>query len=80
MSEFFRAHIAHEKGHPSETPENQGFPPLFFAENTNVPIPGYLYSMKYTEESARLRDKPVWEVDICAALPDDRTVRGGAAE
>ena len=61
-------------------PENQGFPPLFFAENTNVPIPGYLYSMEYTEESARLRDKPVWEVDICAALPDDRTVRGGAAE
>ena len=36
--------------------------------------------MQYTEESARLRDKPVWEVDICAALPDDRTVRGGAAE
>ena len=63
-----------------KTRQNQGFPTLFRAEITNVPIPGYLYSMQYTEESARLRDKPVWEVDICAALPDDRTVRGGAAE
>ena len=59
--------------------ENQGFFDLFLRENTNVPIPGYLYSMQFTEETARLRDKPVWQVDVCAALPDDRTLIGGAA-
>ena len=57
----------------------QGFPALFRAENTNVPIPGYLYSMQFTEKTARLRDKPVWQVDVCAALPDDRALKEGAA-
>ena len=59
--------------------QNQGFSAVFQAENTNVPIPGYLYSIPFAEEDSRRRDKPTWQVDVCAALPDDRTVRGGAA-
>ena len=59
--------------------QNQGFSAPFLRESPNVPIPGYLYSMEITQESARLRDKPVWQVDVCAALPDDRTLIGGAA-
>ena len=59
--------------------EYQRFPALYLRENTNVPIPGYLYSMQFTEEDSRRRDKPVWQVDVCAALPDDRALKGGAA-
>ncbi|MDO4981984.1 MAG: hypothetical protein Q4E35_00310 [Eubacteriales bacterium] len=44
-----------------------------------MPIPGYLYSMLFAEEDSRRRDKPVWQVDVCAALPDERSLRGGAA-
>ena len=62
-----------------KTKVGQGFPALFRAENTNVPIPGYLYSMQITEDDSRRRDKPTWQVDICAALPDDRNLIGGAA-
>ena len=51
----------------------------FLRETPNVPIPGYLYSMRITDERIRRRDKPVWLVDVCAALPDDRDLRGGAA-
>ena len=59
--------------------QNQGFSAVFQAETPNVPIPGYLYSMQITEDDSRRRDKPVWQVDVCAALPDDRTLKGGAA-
>ena len=62
-----------------KTRQNQGFSAVFRAENTNVPIPGYLYSMQITEDDSRRRDKPTWQVDICAALPDDRNLIGGAA-
>ena len=62
-----------------KTRQNQGFPAPFLAETTNVPIPGYLYSMQIAEEDSRRRDKPTWQVDVCAALPDDRTLIGGAA-
>ena len=55
----------------------QGFPALLTAENTNVRIPGYLFSMEVEQSCDRRRDKPVWQVDVCAALPDDRTPRGG---
>mgnify|MGYP003332662297 CR=1 FL=1 len=34
---------------------------------------------KIAEEDSRRRDKPTWQVDVCAALPDDRTLIGGAA-
>ena len=60
--------------------QNQGFPVPFLRETANVPIPGYLYSMRITDERIRRRDKPVWLVDVCAALPDDRDLRGGAAQ
>ena len=62
-----------------KTRQNQGLSAVFRAETTNVPIPGYLYSMQITEEDSRRRDKPKWQVDVCAALPDDRTLIGGAA-
>ena len=62
-----------------ENKQNQGFPAPFLRETANVPIPGYLYSMRITDERIRRRDKPVWLVDVCAALPDDRVPRGGAA-
>lgn len=45
-------------------PELQGFPALFQAQNTNVPIPGYLFSMKLEQEGTRRKVKPVWQVDV----------------
>ena len=57
--------------------ENQGILTPYLRENTNVPIAGYLYSMQITDETSRLRDKPVWQVDVCAALPEAGNVRGG---
>ena len=62
-----------------KTRQNQGLSDLYLREIPNVPIPGYLYSMQITEEDSRRRDKPTWQVDVCAALPDDRTLIGGAA-
>lgn len=62
-------------------PELQGFPALFRAEMPNVPIPGYLFSMKMEQEGTRRKVKPIWQIDVCVALPDDRTFRkGGAAQ
>ena len=72
--------------HPDRQPvENQGVPALFQAENTNVPIPGYLFSLdsrpsvyRYQPETQepifRREDKPRWRIDVCAALPE-----GGAS-
>ena len=62
-------------------PELQGIPALYQAEITNVPIPGYLFSMDMEQEGTRRKVKPIWQIDVCVALPDDRTFRkGGAAE
>lgn len=61
-------------------PELQGFPALFEAQTTNVPIPGYLFSMNMEQEGTRRKVKPVWQIDVCVALPDDRTFgKGGAS-
>ena len=61
-------------------PEPQGFPALFRVQNPNVPIPGYLFSMKMEQAGTRRKVKPVWQVDVCVALPDDRMFgKGGAA-
>ena len=54
-------------------------------ENTNVPIPGYLFSLdsrpsvyRYQPDTQepifRREDKPRWRIDVCAALPE-----GGAS-
>ena len=60
-------------------PELQGIPALYQAEITNVPIPGYLFSMNMEQEGIRRKVKPVWQIDVCVALPDDRTFwKGGA--
>lgn len=57
-------------------PELQGVPALYQAENTNVPIPGYLFSMNMEQDGTRRKVKPVWQIDVCATLPDDRAPRG----
>ena len=62
-------------------PELQGILALYQAEITNVPIPGYLFSMDMEKEGTRRKVKPEWQIDVCVALSDDRTFRkGGAAE
>lgn len=62
-------------------PELQGFPALYQAENTNVSIPGYLFSMNMEQDGTRRKVKPIWQIDVCVALPDGRTFRrGGAAQ
>lgn len=58
-------------------PEPQGFPALFQAKNTNVPIPGYLFSMMIEQDGTQRREKPVWQIDVCAALPDSRVYSKG---
>ena len=75
--------------HPDRKPvENQGVPALFQAESANVPIPGYLFSMdsgpavyRYHPETGEpiyhREDKPHWRIDVCAALPEDATRKGG---
>lgn len=40
-------------------PEPQGFPALFQAKNTNVPIPGYLFSMMIEQDGTQRREKDV---------------------
>ena len=55
------------------------FPASNPAEKENVRNRGYLFSMEVVQTAYRARDKPVWQVDVCAAMPDDRTPRGGAA-
>ncbi len=76
--------------HPaSESVENQGLTAPYRAENGNVPIAGYLFSldagpMVYSyhpvtgEPIYRKSDKPHWRIDVCAALPDGRDGKGGA--
>lgn len=62
-------------------PVLQGIPALYQAQNENVPIPGYLFSMDLEQEGTRRKVKPVWQVDVCVALPDDREFKkGGAAQ
>ena len=65
--------------HERKLPELQGIPAPFWAENTNVRVPGYLFSMNMEQEGTRRKVKPVWQIDICVALPDDRTFRKGGA-
>ena len=61
-------------------PELQGVPALYQAETTNVLIPGYLFSMNLEQEGTRCKVKPVWQIDVCVAVPDDRTFqKGGTA-
>lgn len=76
--------------HPiPKSKENQGLPAPFCAEATNVPIPGYLFSLdsgpsvyRYHPETGEpifcLEDKPHWRIDVCAALPEDASGKGGA--
>ena len=68
--------------HPvSETPENQGVQPSVSGKLANVRIPGYLFTLdagtgiyRYHPESGEpiphRADKPLWRVDVCAALPE----------
>ena len=61
-------------------PELQGVLALYRAENPNVPIPGYLFSMDMEQGGTRRKVKPVWQIDVCVAVPDDRTFqKGGTA-
>ena len=60
-----------------KTLENQGLFYRYAHEITNVPIPGYLFSFDYLQQSARRKDKPLWRIDICAAIPDARILNGG---
>ena len=68
--------------------ENQGVSAPFQVENTNMPIPGYLFSMdsgpavyRYHPETGEpichWEDKPHWRIDVCAALPEDTARKGG---
>jgi len=75
--------------HPiPESIDNQGLSGLFRVENTNVPISGYLFSLdsgpsiyRYHQETGepifRREDKPHWRIDVCAALPEDSSGKGG---
>ena len=76
---------------PPKLPIKQGFPNIFLRENTNAPIPGYLYSIemepvvyRYSAERQqaiyRKADKPRWKVDVCVAIPDNRTFGNGGAK
>ncbi len=61
-------------------PELQGVLAVYRAEMPNVPIPGYLYSMDMEQEGTRRKVKPVWRIDVCVAVPDDRSFpKGGGA-
>ena len=61
--------------------ENQGVSASESDENTNVPIPGYLFSLdsrpsvyRYHPETRepifRREDKPRWRIDVCVTLPE----------
>ena len=76
---------------PTKLPINQGFSNIFLRENTNVPIPGYLYSIemepvvyRYSAERQqaiyRKADKSRWQIDDCVAIPDNRTFGNGGAK
>ena len=68
--------------HPvSPALENQRVSASESDENTNVPIPGYLFSLdsgptvyRYhpvtREPIFHREDKPHWRIDVCAALPE----------
>ena len=60
-------------------PELQGIQALYQAKNPNVPIHGYLFSMDVEQGGIRRKEKPVWQIDVCVALPDNRTFRKGGA-
>ena len=47
---------------------NQGFSSPETPKNTNVPIPGFLFSMNMEQTGARRKVKPVWTVNVCVAL------------
>jgi len=76
--------------HPaSESIENKGLAAPCRAGNANVPIAGYLFSLdsgpsiyRYHPETGepifRREDKPRWRIDVCAALPEDASGKGGA--
>ena len=76
--------------HPiPESIENQGLFSPYRVENTNVPISGYLFSLdsgpsiyRYHPETGEpifcREDKPHWRIDVCAALPEDASGKGGA--
>lgn len=57
----------------SKKTELQGFSILFQAENPNVPIPGYLLSMNTAQEGTKQKMKLLWQIDVCVAVPNDRT-------
>ena len=57
------------KWNPSEKSlANQGFSGPETPEITNVPIPGFLFSMDIEQTGARRKLKPVWTVHVCVAL------------
>ena len=56
-------------------PQIEGNFDVFYADDPNVPIPGYLFSMILEQDGTRQKVKPKWQVDICIAVPDHR--RGG---
>lgn len=72
-------------------PVNQDFSKIYLRENTNVPIPGYLYSIemepamyRYSTERQqpiyRKSDKPRWQLDVCVAIPNHCTFGIGGCE
>ena len=61
-------------------PELQGVQALYQAENPNVPIHGYLFSMDGEQGGIRRKEKPVWQIDVCVAIPDHRTFGNGGAK
>ena len=56
--------------------QNQGIQGTYTRETTNVPISGYLYSLQISDNKARRREKPVWRVDVCVAMPNVDMVKG----
>ena len=61
-------------------PQLQDFPSLFRDETGNVSVPGYLFSMMMEQKGTRRKEKPVWQIDVCVAVPDHRgPKRGGEA-
>ena len=58
-------------------PQLQDVPSLFRDETGNVSIPGYLFSMMMEQEGTRRKEKPVWQVDVCVAVPDHRGPKRG---
>lgn len=79
MPQFFRTYKLVKMEPEPKNARIARVPALYRAENPNAPIPGYLCSMNIEQEGTRRKGKPQWQMDVCVAVPDDRTFRKGGS-